>query len=178
MSRKSKQRQQNQPVTARIYVFVVADPRTKEQLSVTAPIFYMLARRGWAVQSQIESRRDRKTGEVTEVRTAKLAAWLSFRSLSASPDGNLCFRSLLQTDGVSIDSSWRRIKREWILAGFPYSVCPQTWQEKLAQQQERQAAILGECRNWGIPEPEPQRTGYYLSPETAALAIAERQARG
>lgn len=161
----------------RIYAFVIADSLTSDKVIVTAPIFYMLVRRGWAVESRIEQRCNQKNRELIETRTAKLAAWLSFRSLQVSIDGNLCFRSLLDSNGVSIDSSWRRIEREWILAGFPYSVCPQTWEEKLAQQQARQEAIHDESKNWGVPEPEPIQTGYYLSPEAAALAIAERQKR-
>lgn len=107
-----------------------------------------------------------------------LAEHLSFRSLKPAPDGNLCFKSLLETDGVKIDSSWLSVERAWTLQIKSNDFIPQTWQGKIAVQEMRIDAIWDECSTWGVPEPDPIRTGAYLSPEAAALAIAERQGAG
>lgn len=177
MSRKRKQLKQNQLITVRAYAFVVLDTRNNQRVIVAAPVFYQLLRRGWAGQTKINHRREVTDNQitVTEEHVAVLVGRLSFRSLRTAPNGNLCFRSLLLSDGVSIDSSWRRIEREWILAGFPHSVCPQTWEEQIAQQQARQAEIFAECGSWGVPESDPVQTGFFLSPEEAESAIERRQ---
>ncbi len=173
MSRKSKSNQA-QPIAAKLYVFAVADPHSNKRVGVAAPVFYQLIRRGWATHSRTDKRTDKATGRPTEERVAVLVGYLSFRSLKPSPEGNLCFKSLIKTDGVSIKSQWElEVERAWALD--PRSRCPQTWEEKIALQQERRAAIWEECQNWGVPEPQPIQTGRYNSPEAAALAMAGRQ---
>ena len=175
MSRKSKKPQANQSL-AKLYVFSVVDVN-RQRVTVSAPVFYQLIRRGWASQSQIRNYPHKETRQPVEERVSLLVARLSFRSLKPTPEGNLSFASLLQTDGVSCGSWWQQVENAWIIEGFPRSRCPQTWEEKLALQQERQQLIEDECKTWGVPEPEPLQTGFYLTPEAAALAIAERQAR-
>lgn len=176
MSRKSKSRQQKQPVAAKVYVFAVVDSHTNQRVIVAAPVYVQLIRRGWATARGIENRRDRQTGQLTEERVAVLVDHLSFRSLKPSPNGNLCFKSLLQTDGNHIGSSWESVERAWTIQVKPGDFVPQTWQGKQSVFEMRQAAIWNECSTWGVPEPQPIQTGAYLSPEAAAMAIAERQA--
>ena len=175
MSRKSKKPQAGQPL-AKLYVFSVVDVN-RQRVIVSAPVFYQLIRRGWAAQSQIRNYPHEETRQPVEERVSLLVARLSFRSLKPTPEGNLSFASLLQTDGVSVGSWWQQVENAWMIEGFPRSHCPQTWEEKLALQQERERLIEAECKTWGVPEPQPLRTGAYLTPEAAALAIAERQTR-
>lgn len=172
MSRKSKNKPAN---AAKLYVFAVADPHSGKRVIVAAPVFYQLIRRGWASHTRTDNRRCRETNRPTEERVAVLVDRLSFRSLTPSPEGNLCFSSLLTSEGVSIKSNWElMVEKAWALD--LRSRCPHTWEEKIALQNERQSAIWEECQTWGVPEPTPVRTGCYSSPELAALAIAERQA--
>lgn len=174
MSRKSKNKlNQAQPIAAKLYVFSVADASGK-RVAVAAPVFYQLIRRGWASHAKTENGRDKISGRPTENRIALLVNYFSFRSLKPSPEGNLCFKSLLESHGVSIKSQWELvIEKAWALD--PRSHCPHTLEEVEALKNERQAAIWEECKKWGVPEPQPVRTGFYGSPEDAALAIAERQ---
>lgn len=157
-------------------MFSVVDVN-RQRVIVSAPVFYQLIRRGWASQSQIRNYPHRETRQPVEERVSLLVSRLSFRSLKPTPEGNLDLASLIRSEGASVRSWWQSVEDAWATEGFPRSHCPQTWEEKLALQQERQQLIEAECRSWGVPEPEPIQTGYYLTPEAAALAIAERQAR-
>ena len=162
MSRKSKKLTQAAPVLAKLYVFAVVDSVSNACVEVAAPVFYQLIRRGWATQAGVENKQDRETKRPVERRIARLVSRLSFRSLKPSPNGNLCFKSLLESTGVSVRSWWSMVEEAWTLEGFPRSFCPKTWEERLQLQQDRQAAIEAECQSWGVPEPQPIRIGASL----------------
>jgi hypothetical protein len=136
VSRKSKNRIQAAPVTAKLYVFAVADSVSNACVEVAAPVFYQLIRRGWATQTGTENTHDKTTTRPVERRIAKLVSRLSFRSLKPAPNGNLCFKSLLEAVGARIKSQWElEIEKAWTLEGFPRSFCPKTWEEKIQLQQ-------------------------------------------
>lgn len=102
-----------------------------------------------------------------------LAPWLALRSAALSAEGNLQFASLVLSDGASIRSAWEIVERAWALD--PRAHCPHTLEEVELLKLEREAAITDECRTWGLPEHQPLKTGFYLTPEAAAAAIANRQ---
>lgn len=176
MSRKSKNRLKTEPVAPKLYLFVVADSTTNQRVIVEASIFCRLIKRGWAVAHTVENLVDRNTGVRTERRVAVLAGHLALRSATPLPDGNLCFRSLLDSTGAAIESSWNAVERAWTQRLRKQDFVPRTWQGCVAVYEMRQSAIEEEVRSWSEPDANEIRTGAYLSPEDAALAIAARQA--
>jgi hypothetical protein len=151
----------------------VIDSLSGLSVSIAAPFFLQLCKRGWAVQdARVHTVRTQSGRETRYI--ARLVDWLSLRSAKTTAEGNLQFRSLLDSTGASIRSWWEEVEKAWALD--PRSHCPHTLEEVEALKQERLNEILAECSRWGVPEAKPVRTGVYLTPDDAALAIKARQA--
>lgn len=174
MSKKSRSRADRAAKYAQPIEFLICDSQSRLSVGVAPPVFQQLLRRGWATQRG-QGVVAKSNGRSTLRYVAVLVDRLSLRSATITPEGNLQIRSLELSDGASIKSQWEIIvEKKWALN--PRARCAYSLAEAQELLAERVALIEAECRSWGVPKPQPLRTGAYLTPEAAALAIAERQA--